>query len=78
MDACVATGYGLDNPEIESTLCRPKPTLEPSEPPIQWITDAHSSGIKRQEWEAAPYLQLVPRSRKRGSVHPLPPYVLMA
>jgi hypothetical protein len=38
-----------------------------------------SPGVKRQGLEAEHYLQVVPRSRKCGSIHPLPhtPYGLV-
>jgi hypothetical protein len=39
--------------------------------PISWVPGALSLGVKRP-WREADYLQLVPRSRVRGSIHPLP------
>jgi len=38
----IATGYGLDGPGIESRWGRdfphlPRPTLGPTQPPIQWV-----------------------------------------
>jgi hypothetical protein len=42
-----------------------------SEPPIQLVPGALSRGVKRQGRDAK-QLQLVTRSRKRGSIHPLP------
>jgi hypothetical protein len=40
----IATGYGLDRPEIESLWGRdfshlPRPTLGPTQPPVQWVPD---------------------------------------
>ena len=39
---CVATGYGLDGPGIESQCGRDsphlsRPALGPTQPPVQWI-----------------------------------------
>jgi hypothetical protein len=39
--------------------------------PIQWVPGTLSSGVKRPGRQAD-HLQLVPRSRKRGSIYPLP------
>jgi hypothetical protein len=47
-----------------------RPALEPRQSPIHWVTWAVSRGVKRQRREAD-HLELVPRSRKRGSIHPL-------
>jgi hypothetical protein len=38
----IATGYGLDDPGIESRwgrdfLHRSRPALEPTQPPVQWV-----------------------------------------
>jgi hypothetical protein len=38
----IATGYGLDGPGIESRWGRdfphlPRPTLGPTQPPVQWV-----------------------------------------
>jgi hypothetical protein len=38
----IATGYGLDGPRIESRLGRDflhlsRPTLGPTQPPVQWV-----------------------------------------
>jgi hypothetical protein len=41
--------------------------LAPNQPPIQWVLGALSPWVK-----LTTHLQLVPRSRKRGSLHPLP------
>jgi hypothetical protein len=41
-------------------------------PPIQWVPGALTPGVKRPDREADHSLKLVPRSRKRGSIHPLP------
>jgi hypothetical protein len=47
-----------------------RPALEATQPPIQRLQGAFSRGVKRQ-WREA-HLQRVPRSRKSGSIHPLP------
>jgi hypothetical protein len=74
----VATDYGLDDrrvgvrvpvgSRIFSTSSRP--ALGPTQPPVQWVLGALSPGVKRQGRETD-HLQLVPRSRKCGSIHPL-------
>jgi hypothetical protein len=43
-------------------------------PPIQWVPAAFSLGCKTAGAWSWPYLQLVPRSRKFGSIHPPPPH----
>jgi hypothetical protein len=42
----------------------------PTQPPVQWVLGDISLGVKQPGREA--HLQLLPRSRKRGSIHPLP------
>jgi hypothetical protein len=44
-----------------------RPALGSTRPPIQWVPGALSPGVK-----LTTHLQLVPRSRIRGSIHPLP------
>jgi hypothetical protein len=73
----IATGYGLDDrgvgvsvplgSRIFSTSSRP--ALGYTQPPIQWIPGVESLDVK-----LTTQLQLIPRSRKRGSilVHPFP------
>jgi len=46
--------------------------LGPTQPPIQWVPGA-GRGVK-----LTTHLHLVPRSRMRGAIPPLPRYVLMA
>jgi len=46
----IATGYGLDGPEIESRLGRDfshlsRPGLGPTQPPVQWVPSL-SRGLK--------------------------------
>jgi hypothetical protein len=50
-----------------------RPALGLTQPPIQLVPGALSPGVAK----LATHLQRVPRSRKRGSIHPLP-YVVMA
>jgi hypothetical protein len=47
--------------------------LGPTQPPIQWVPGALSRGVK-----LTTHLHLVPRSRMRGAIPPLPLYVFMA
>jgi hypothetical protein len=70
----IATGYGLDDQGGGSSSpgrvnnfhfsISSRPALGSTQPPIKWV--------KRQGREADFHLQLVPRSRKCGSIHPLP------
>jgi len=73
-------GYGLNNWDL--TLGRvnmgfflfttvSRPVLGPTQPPVQWIPGALSLGVKRPGREAD-HLHLVPRSRMRGAIPPLP------
>jgi hypothetical protein len=49
-----------------------KPALGPTQPPIQRVPVAFSPGVKRLRREADhSHLQLVPRPRTLGSIHPL-------
>jgi hypothetical protein len=43
-----------------------RPALGPTQPPIQWVPEAISLGVKR------------PKSIMRGAIHPLPQHALMA
>jgi hypothetical protein len=79
----IATGYGLDDwgvgvqvpvgSRIFSTSSRP--ALGPTQPPTQWVPGALSLGGRGEcSWgvKLSTHLQLVLRSRKCGSIHPLP------
>jgi hypothetical protein len=50
----------------------------PTQPPIQWVPGALSLGVKWPGREATTHLHLVPRSRMRGAIPPLPHYVFVA
>jgi hypothetical protein len=41
-------------------------------PPIQWVPGDLSPELKRRGVKLTTHLQLVPRSSKRGHIHPLP------
>jgi hypothetical protein len=49
-----------------------RPTLGSTQPPIQWVPRALSRGYSGRGVKLTTHLQLVPRSRKCGSIHPLP------
>jgi hypothetical protein len=50
-----------------------RPVLGSTQPPIQWIPGPLSSEVKRRGGvKLTTHLQLMPRSRKYGSIHPLP------
>jgi hypothetical protein len=46
--------------------------------PIQWVPGVLSLGVKRLGVVLTTYLNLVPRSRMRGAIPPLPQYAFMA
>jgi hypothetical protein len=52
--------------------------LGPTQPPIQWVPGALTLGVKRPGVKLTIHLHLVPRSRMRGAIPPLPQYVFMA
>jgi hypothetical protein len=78
----IATGYGLDGRGFGvSSPCRVKnfllltssiPVMGPTQPPIKWVPGPLSSVVKRLGHKLTTHFQLVPRSRKCGSIHPLP------
>jgi hypothetical protein len=48
-----------------------RPSLGPTQLPVRWVPGTPSLGVKRPGREAD-HSQLVPRSRKCESIHPLP------
>jgi hypothetical protein len=46
--------------------------LGSTQPPIQCLPGVLSLGVKRSGVKLTTYLQIVPRSRQCGSIHPLP------
>jgi hypothetical protein len=48
-----------------------RPALGPTQPPIEWVPGVLSQGVKRGGVKLTTHLQLVPRSRKCGSIHQL-------
>jgi len=76
---CIATGYGLDGPGIESQWGRDfphlsRPVLGPTQPPIKWYR-VFPEDKERPGREADPSPLLVPWSRKSAAIpsHPPPP-----
>jgi hypothetical protein len=77
----IATGYGRGRPrgrssspgKVKNVLfsISSRPAPGPTQPPIQSVKGTLSPGVKRLGREAD-HLQLVPRSRRRGSIHPFP------
>jgi len=53
------------------------PALEHTKPPIQWVPGVLSVGSGRGV-KLTTHLQLVPKSRMRGAISPLPQYFFMA
>jgi hypothetical protein len=49
-----------------------RPAMRSTRPPIQRVPEAVSPGVKRRCMKLITHLQLVPRSRQRGYIHPLP------
>jgi hypothetical protein len=83
----IATGYGLDEREVGVRVpVRARFSSSPRCPDRFWGPPSLLSNVNRFLFlrdkaagvEADHHLQLVPRSRKRGSIHPIPPYVFLA
>jgi hypothetical protein len=78
----IATGYGLDDrgggssspgrvKNVHFSISF-RPALGSIQPPIKWIPGSFSRGQSGRGVKLTTHLQLVPRSRKCGSIHPLP------
>jgi hypothetical protein len=73
-------GYGLDYWGFESwqglgiflfsTVSRL--AMGPIQPPIQWVPETLSLGVKRSGCKVTTHLHLMPRSRNCGTIPPLP------
>jgi hypothetical protein len=50
--------------------------LGPTQAPIEWIPGALSPGVKREGVKLTTHILLVPRSRMRGAIPPLPQNVI--
>jgi hypothetical protein len=78
----IATGYGLNGQGDQSSSpgtskifllsMLSRPVLGTTQPPIQWVLGVLPLRVKRLGHETDPLLKLVPKSRIRGSIHPLP------
>jgi hypothetical protein len=53
-----------------------RPAVRPTQPPIQWVQEALSLGVKRPFVKLTTHLHLMQRSRTRGAIPPLPPILL--
>jgi hypothetical protein len=49
-----------------------RPALGSTQPPIQWVPWALFQGESGRRVKLTTHLQLMSRSRKRGSIHPVP------
>jgi hypothetical protein len=68
----VATGYGLGDRGVGVRVHVVQTALGSTQPSIQWVQGSLSPGVKRPGVKVTTHLQLVRRSRKSGSIHPLP------
>jgi hypothetical protein len=53
-------------------LAASKPAVGRTQPPIQWLSGAPSLGESGRGVKLTTHLHLVPRSRMRGAIPPLP------
>ena len=78
----IATRYGLDGPAIESRWGRDfphlsRPTLKPTQPPIQWVP-VLSRGLSGRGVTLTTHPHLVPRSLKSRAIPLLPVWARVA
>jgi hypothetical protein len=55
-----------------------RPTLGPTQPPIQWVPGAPSPGVKRQGRETDHSPPSSAEVKNGGAIPPLPPFAIMA
>jgi hypothetical protein len=55
-----------------------RPALEPTQPPVYWIPEVLTPGVKLPRRETYTHLHLVARLRMRGATSPLHRYDFMA
>jgi len=55
-----------------------RPVLGPTQPPIQWYRGPHLGGKSGWGVKLTTHLNLPPRFRIRGAIHPFPQYIFMA
>jgi hypothetical protein len=83
--ASIATGYGLDDKRGRSPgraknflFSTSRPTLGPTQPPIQWVPGALSPGVKRQGCEADHSPAASAKVKKMWIYTSTPPYAFIA
>jgi hypothetical protein len=82
----IATGYGLDDQGVrvrvqwgqEFSLVHVIQTLGSTQPPVQWVLEALSSGVKRQGHEADHSPPASAEVKKMWIYTSTPPYAFMA
>jgi hypothetical protein len=84
----IATGYGLDDrgvrvrvpvgARIFTSPRRHRPALGPTQPPIQWVRESLSPGVKRPGREADHSPPTSAEVKKTWVYTSTPPYVFMA
>jgi hypothetical protein len=83
----MATGYGLDDRGVRVRIpvgsripfsTSSRPTLGPTQPPIQWVPGALSPGVKRPGCEADHSAPTSAEVKKMWIYTSTPPYAFMA